>query len=105
MNVKALNPLQRFMCALIRGYQYATAWRLSPCRHVPGCSTYAIEAIESRGVVRGCWLATKRVCRCHPWGTSGYDPVPAPKAPQGIEPVTAASAIAESVTGEPRCST
>ena len=76
MSPHRLNPLARLLRALIRGYQQLTAGRISPCRHVPGCSTYAIEALESHGSIRGSWLATKRVCRCHPWGTSGYDPVP-----------------------------
>lgn len=48
----------------------------SCCRYVPTCSEYAIEAIEKHGVFRGVWLALKRILRCHPWGGSGYDPVP-----------------------------
>jgi putative membrane protein insertion efficiency factor len=43
---------------------------------VPTCSTYAVEAIKIHGPFKGFWLATKRIARCHPWGTSGYDPVP-----------------------------
>lgn len=105
MNVGSLSPLQRLMRAMIRGYQYATSWRMSPCRHVPGCSTYAFEAIEAHGAVRGVWLATWRVCRCHPWGTSGYDPVPAKGERQGAELVTAGATIAKSEAGESRCST
>lgn len=46
------------------------------CRHIPTCSTYAVEAVKEHGPFRGFWLATKRIIRCHPWGTSGYDPVP-----------------------------
>lgn len=46
------------------------------CRHVPSCSQYAVEAIEEWGSVKGMWLGMKRISRCHPWGTSGYDPVP-----------------------------
>ncbi|HAX96563.1 MAG TPA: membrane protein insertion efficiency factor YidD [Prolixibacteraceae bacterium] len=46
------------------------------CRHVPTCSTYAVDAIKVHGPFKGVWLATKRISRCHPWGTSGYDPVP-----------------------------
>ena len=46
------------------------------CRYVPTCSQYAIEAITKHGPVRGLWLALKRLLRCHPWGGSGYDPVP-----------------------------
>ena len=49
------------------------------CRFDPTCSSFAFEAIETRGVVRGSWLAAKRVIRCHPGGSSGYDPVPEKK--------------------------
>ena len=72
----------RTLVSLLSLYQKLTAGRVSPCRHVPGCSTYAIEAIESHGAVRGGWLALRQVCRCHRWGTSGYDPVPAPQEPR-----------------------
>lgn len=46
------------------------------CRYVPTCSEYALEAIGKYGPIKGVWLAVKRICRCHPWGGSGYDPVP-----------------------------
>jgi uncharacterized protein len=46
------------------------------CRYLPTCSEYAAEALIAHGPWRGSWLAAKRVCRCHPWGGSGYDPVP-----------------------------
>lgn len=46
------------------------------CRYTPTCSEYAIEAIQKYGPVKGAWLAAKRIMRCHPWGGSGYDPVP-----------------------------
>lgn len=46
------------------------------CRFTPTCSQYALEALRKHGPVKGIWLALKRICRCHPWGGSGYDPVP-----------------------------
>jgi putative membrane protein insertion efficiency factor len=46
------------------------------CRYLPTCSEYAAEALIAHGPWRGSWLAANRVCRCHPWGGSGYDPVP-----------------------------
>jgi putative membrane protein insertion efficiency factor len=46
------------------------------CRHLPTCSEYALEAIDRNGAWRGFWLTVSRVLRCHPWGTSGFDPVP-----------------------------
>lgn len=54
------------------------------CRHVPTCSTYAVEAVKVHGPFKGFWLASKRIAHCHPWGTSGYDPVP-PKADKQIK--------------------
>ncbi len=69
--------MRRPVLALIALYQ-AT---LSPvfrgsCRHVPSCSDYAREAVERHGAARGLWLALRRLSRCHPLGSSGYDPVP-----------------------------
>ncbi|MBM3836231.1 MAG: membrane protein insertion efficiency factor YidD [Verrucomicrobia bacterium] len=49
---------------------------LGRCRYTPSCSEYALEALQSRGALRGTWLSMKRVCRCHPWGGCGHDPVP-----------------------------
>jgi putative membrane protein insertion efficiency factor len=46
------------------------------CRFVPSCSGYALEAIERHGAWRGSWLTLRRLLRCHPWGGSGFDPVP-----------------------------
>lgn len=46
------------------------------CRYTPTCSQYALEAIQKYGAIKGTWLAIKRISRCHPWGGSGYDPVP-----------------------------
>ena len=60
----------------IRAYQLVRAGRPSPCRYYPSCSAYAVEALERHGLARGGWLAARRVSRCHPWGSSGIDPVP-----------------------------
>lgn len=49
------------------------------CRYQPTCSAYAEEALRTYGAFRGGWLTLKRLGRCHPWGGSGYDPVPAPE--------------------------
>ena len=68
----------RTAVGLVRAYQLLISpWLGRPCRHSPSCSAYAIEALRRFGVLRGGWLTVKRLARCHPWGTSGYDPVPA----------------------------
>jgi len=67
---------------LIRLYQLLISPLLPPgCRYLPSCSEYAAEAIERHGAARGSWLALKRLLRCHPWGGSGYDPVPPAACP------------------------
>jgi putative membrane protein insertion efficiency factor len=63
--------------ALIKMYQYSISPMLGPkCRYTPSCSRYAVEALQKHGLFKGGWLAAKRVLSCHPWGGSGYDPVP-----------------------------
>lgn len=61
---------------LLRLYQATAPVRQPRCRYIPTCSQYAVEAIETHGAGRGSWLAVRRVCRCHPFGSFGFDPVP-----------------------------
>lgn len=66
---------------LIRGYQkFISPFTPSTCRYAPTCSHYTIEALEKHGLLKGGWLALKRIGSCNPWGGSGYDPVPPKKA-------------------------
>jgi len=72
----------------VRGAHRAYKLTLSPligrqCRYLPTCSDYAEEALIVHGPWRGGKLTLQRLCRCHPWGGSGYDPVPTPGAPPG----------------------
>lgn len=67
--------------AIAKAPIHAYRWTLKPligleCRHLPSCSEYALEAIDLNGAWRGSWLAAARICRCHPWGSHGLDPVP-----------------------------
>jgi putative membrane protein insertion efficiency factor len=62
---------------LIRAYQLTLSPLLGPrCRFYPSCSQYALEAVRAHGALHGCWLALRRLSRCHPWHAGGYDPVP-----------------------------
>ena len=66
------------MQAVLRAYQLLISPLLPPsCRYLPTCSDYAIEALAQHGPLGGSALALRRLARCHPWGGSGYDPVPA----------------------------
>jgi putative membrane protein insertion efficiency factor len=73
-----MNALfSRLLTWLLRLYQVAVSPFLGQhCRFYPSCSSYAVEAIEQHGPWRGCWLALRRLGRCHPWNAGGVDPVP-----------------------------
>lgn len=73
--------------ALIRLYQIAVSPALGvACRFEPTCSRYAYEAIDRHGVFKGVWLAARRLSRCRPGGSGGYDPVPG--SPEAVEAAT-----------------
>jgi len=67
----------RIILILIRAWQVGVSPWLGPaCRYEPTCSVYAEQAVRKHGAARGSWLGLRRLLRCHPWGGSGYDPVP-----------------------------
>ncbi|SEJ00869.1 hypothetical protein SAMN05518849_102181 [Sphingobium sp. AP50] len=69
--------IARLLILIARGWQLGPSRILPPtCRYAPSCSQYAILAIRKYGAIKGSWLGFKRLMRCHPWGGSGYDPVP-----------------------------
>ena len=81
-----MNLIQHILIFAIRVYR----WTISPlqtflfgpaggCRFTPTCSQYALEAVRTHGARSGSWLGLKRICRCHPWGDCGHDPVPLTK--------------------------
>jgi len=68
--------MKKIVIGCIKIYQKIPGpWHMS-CRHIPTCSNYGIEAIKTYGVIKGCFLTIKRIIKCNPFGTSGYDPVP-----------------------------
>lgn len=62
--------------AAIRGYRWVSQAFPPRCRFYPSCSAYALEAVDRHGLVRGGWLAGRRLARCHPWNDGGVDHVP-----------------------------
>jgi len=75
--VRRRSPGAAVLLFLVRAYQVILSPFLgSNCRFLPTCSDYARQALERHGLLRGGWLSMRRLARCHPWGGSGYDPVP-----------------------------
>ena len=71
---------QKIVISIVKAYQRWLSPLLGPnCRFTPTCSSYAIEAINNFGVIKGCWLSGKRILKCHPLNAGGYDPVPLSK--------------------------
>ena len=86
-----LNTMERVIARAmempVHFYRYAISPLLPPsCRYTPTCSQYAIEALRLHGPLRGSWLAIRRSLSCHPWGGSGYDPVPPRPSQQNQAP-------------------
>lgn len=74
---KISSALQWLIIKIIRGYQIFISPMIGQrCRFTPTCSHYAIQAIISHGIVKGCWLAGRRLIKCQPFSEGGYDPVP-----------------------------
>ncbi len=72
-----MRLLENVLILLVKFYQAAISPLLgASCRYHPTCSQYSIDAIREWGPFKGTWLAMKRISSCHPWGGSGYDPVP-----------------------------
>ena len=76
-----LNKVATFpLLLLIRGYQLIISPLLgSNCRFMPTCSEYAMESLRTHGLIKGSYLTIKRIGKCHPWGSHGYDPIPTKK--------------------------
>ena len=80
-----MNVLRSSLILAVRAYRLAVSPILAAafapaglgCRFTPTCSQYALEALQVHGAIQGATLAARRLCRCHPWGGSGHDPVPA----------------------------
>ena len=76
-----MTPLALIIALPVRAYRLVCSpWVGHNCRYQPTCSAYALEALQKHGGARGVWLILRRIGRCHPWGNSGYDPVPDQKA-------------------------
>ena len=72
-----MTPAARLAALPVHAYRLLLSpWIGNGCRYQPTCSVYALGALERHGALKGGWLTIHRLCRCHPWGGHGYDPVP-----------------------------
>ena len=71
--------MKTLLIGFVRLYRLIPRFGPSPCRFQPSCSTYALDALEQHGALRGTWLTLRRLGRCHPFHAGGFDPVPAPQ--------------------------
>jgi uncharacterized protein len=77
-----IYAVELILRGLIRAYQIALSpWLGARCRFHPSCSNYALEALRTHGLWRGCRLTLRRLARCHPWHPGGVDPVPTGRQP------------------------
>ena len=75
-----MSPLAHVLALPVRAYRLIFSPRVGyNCRYQPTCSAYAIESLQKHGGIKGSYLTVHRICRCHPWGGDGYDPVPETK--------------------------
>jgi len=104
-----MNPAQYILLFAVRLYR----WTISPalgalfgptggCRFTPTCSVYAAQAVQAHGALTGSWLAAKRLCRCHPWGGCGHDPVPETEENSNAESEALPSTLAANAGNSPR---
>lgn len=85
-----MTPAAWLLALPVRGYRLVLSpWVGHTCRYLPSCSAYALEALETHGALRGGAMAAGRVCRCHPFGGAGFDPVPAAKRAGAAPPLDA----------------
>ena len=72
-----MTPAARLVALPVHAYRLLLSpWVGNGCRFQPTCSVYALDALDRHGAAKGTYLTVRRLCRCHPWGGHGYDPVP-----------------------------
>jgi putative membrane protein insertion efficiency factor len=92
-----IGLVQLYRCALSPAKTFLFGPQ-AQCRFTPSCSVYALQALRTHGAMAGGWLAAKRICRCHPWGDCGHDPVP-PKQNDGMTAVDLRPSTLDPVPG------